>query len=153
MKPKLKFLDLATLTQIQILSNTPGYLYKHFKNDPSLRAFAESCSVDNLTDFVASLVKRKHRSGNYHVLLYAIAVSLSFKEYGDIRQLLDQLGKIDIKWLPRLVQLIQSSLVTTSSQTHNLHFQVSTQLGSTNSTGSTKAVLAKQSPKLFGEQV
>lgn len=120
---KLKYLDLESLRQIVLLSNTPAYLYKHFRISVSLRGFAQACSVDDLDDILSSLRQRKRKTGNYAVTLYAVAVALSFKEYSKVRPLLGELGRFDAKWIHQIKQLVSDSLTVTQIQTFDLDFQ------------------------------
>ncbi len=149
---KFKLLNISALRQIQVLSNTPSYLYKHFKNDVSVRTFADSCSVKDFKDLLSSLAARRRQTGNYQILLYAIAVSLSFKEYKDARPLLEKLKTFDVKWLSRIIALARDAMVITHTKTFDLRSQVHG-IADLKSDDPTRIVSTKQSPTVLTKQV
>lgn len=120
---KLKLLDLDSLRQIRLVSNTPAYLYKHFRRNGSLQRFADSCSATDLAEMLDSLEQRKRKTGNYEITLYAIAVALSLKDYSEVRTLLNRLSKFDIKWMPEIKQLVSELSTVTQIQTFDLQFR------------------------------
>lgn len=123
-RSKLRLLDLESLRQIKILSNTPAYLYKHFKNNNSVQRLASSSSVDDLKSILEYLKNRKRKSNDYEVKVYAVAVALGFKEYGEVRNLLVMLDSFNIKWMRELKRMLSTSFRPTTTHMLELSFRV-----------------------------
>jgi hypothetical protein len=110
---RLDALGVDRLAEIYLTSNTPAYLYRQFRADASLRAFAlESTSTDLLNHLERYTSSPSGRLGDV-VRSYAALVALTFREPdGEMQQLAARKAR-GLEWATQILELwLESSTRT-----------------------------------------
>jgi hypothetical protein len=97
-------LDRESLAQILAVANTPQYLYKHFRSDPSIEALSRTTTIEDLFLFVRQQATKRERTFEDSVLAYAALVAITYKPSNDIRAILDREGIPRFKWAHDIIE-------------------------------------------------
>lgn len=100
-------LNVEALANVYWVSNTPAYLFRHYRNNPTVQEFAEIHSVEQLVSFIAQvanteLAKRKIED---IVLAYASIVGLTFKNPSIVKKKTRKLSFERIYWGDAILRL------------------------------------------------
>jgi len=96
MKPiAAKALDSAA--RVVVVSNTPHYLYKHLRTDPSVIKLAQRSSTEKIKRMLSLYATKWSTRREAIVALYALLVGLSFKPTSEF---IDFLKSFDVPCAP-----------------------------------------------------
>lgn len=101
--------DVESLCQIYLVSNTPRYLYKHLRSNPSVQWMANNLSINQLTAIYAESLQKSGRSINEVVMAHAVLAALSHMSYGDIAPALDSLQTANLKWASEMIDILKKT--------------------------------------------
>jgi hypothetical protein len=99
----LSILNEPQLARIYLVANTPAYLYRNYRADPSVWEIARRHTVDDLVSFAVE--HANERKLKDVVFAYAALVALSFK---DQREVLDRTANVsfeNLDWGRKLLEL------------------------------------------------
>lgn len=80
MKRIKKIIELDNLKEWYIYANTPMYLYKHFREEGSLRNLSEKLDVSELTEIYNHYRASKKQNLENVVISYAVLTALTLKD-------------------------------------------------------------------------
>jgi len=89
-------IDIKQLTNSYLFANTPMYLYRHFRRNPSIKELAENDSTQKLAKEYNKLTSKKTKPINDIVIAYSILIAITFLEY---QQALTAFGTVDLSKL------------------------------------------------------
>jgi hypothetical protein len=94
----LRILNLPELRRIYAVSNTPSYLLRHFRREPSVKELADSSTASELYSCATRPASRRTLDGL--TTAYACLAALTFKRTPDIERLAkpDDLADLDWGW-------------------------------------------------------
>lgn len=104
----LKNLDIKQLTKYYIYANTPPYLYKHFRENQSVKDLSDACTTDELSKSLEELARSKQNNLEDFVAIYAIILALSYKPYSEIKAVLGRIENYEIDWKEDLLRIIEA---------------------------------------------
>jgi hypothetical protein len=97
-----------------MLANTPRYLYRHLREDPSVEAFAKLSTPKELVAAIIRIEKQPERSAEDISLAYVMLVALSFQDYRDVTAALSGWRPQVLRWATHIISILnRPSLATT----------------------------------------
>jgi hypothetical protein len=96
------------LTDIVIVSNTPAYLFRRFRRDPSVQGLGQQLSEFQLAEAASYFGTRAEKSFLDRVYVYAHLIALSFKHVQAIKEAIRQHLLPPIEWGTELLRLVMS---------------------------------------------
>ena len=85
------------------------YLYKHFREDPTIQQLGKTYSTQELMESFSMILPDIHEAVDNLVVLYAIIMALTFKKYQDVREFFVGLSSYsNIQWANALKNLFMS---------------------------------------------
>jgi hypothetical protein len=135
--------DIESLCQTYIVSNTPRYLYKHLRSNPSVQWMANSLSIDQLTAIYAESQQESERSVNEVVVAHAVLAAFSHMSYGDIAPVLDRLPTTGLKWASEMIDILKKTrkIIVTVSMEIPKNWEIVSSKTSTASINVTKPII------------
>lgn len=108
-KQKIK-IDIEGLKTILAFSNTPVYLFKHFRSNKSIQTFGENTSLNKIKELIKIQIDNL-TSIKDMVLLYAYIISLSMHNSIESIEVLEELRSeySHIRWLSKIISLVENS--------------------------------------------
>ncbi len=91
-------LNMDSLKTIYIVSNTPMYLYKNFRKDASVQELSNRYSADELIDLFYQIMGDMGKEIEQLTTLYAIMMSLTYKECQQAKVFFETQELYDIEW-------------------------------------------------------
>jgi hypothetical protein len=114
-----QLIDFKKLSEVFLFANTPIYLYTHFRKDASVQNLAKTCSTNELTDCLGSLLTEPVKDLTSAVKAYAVLVSLSLKPAQELGRLKNY-TTTNLEWFSRLKSLVFEDAPTTNVITVNI---------------------------------
>ncbi|MBL7068804.1 MAG: hypothetical protein ISS34_02995 [Candidatus Omnitrophica bacterium] len=108
-------LDTYALREILIFANTPMYLYRHFKQNISVRDLSKRHSSTDLIKYFEHIVKQLPRDLNTLIYVYASIIALTFKESPEAMKFFIKLDEYKFKWTRELKYIY----ISTHKSTHS----------------------------------
>lgn len=96
------------LTDIVIVSNTPAYLFRRFRRDPSVQWLGQHLSEFQLTEAASFYGNKEERSFVDRVYVCAYLVALSFKHAQAIDMAIQRHPLPAIEWSVELLRLVMA---------------------------------------------
>src|SRR5258708_12278010 len=81
-------LNLPAIVRHYMLANTPRYLYRHLRADPSVESLAESSTPKELLRAISAREKKPDRTTEDVAIAYAMLVALSFHKHDAVEKTL-----------------------------------------------------------------
>lgn len=119
----VNILDLVSLKEIYLLANTPLYLYKHFKRNPSIQILSKKYDLNEIKKIFCWLVKQP-RSIDRLACIYSLIIALSFKLDHNTRLFIMNLSKFKVEWLKELSENIIASFIVTQDERIDMQFKI-----------------------------
>lgn len=106
-------LDLSALTEIYFYANTPMYLYRNFKRNATVEAFASHYGFAELIDYFEKLISKERVDLSELICIYATVIALTFYDYYKTEFFFNKLDSYRLKWARELKYIILSSATST----------------------------------------
>lgn len=104
-------INLESLVEDYVVSNTPEYLYKKLRSNLSVQWMAKNLQAQTIVEIYKEIQQKKVKSAEDIALAYGALVSLSFKDYSETQPVLESLPLEGFEWGAKIKELI-ISLVT-----------------------------------------
>lgn len=91
-------IDVDELVGTYMVSNTPAYLYKHYRRSESVAWMAGNLSVEQLVALLREAREKLIKSPADMALAYAAVVALSLKDYELVREIIEGLDTTGLEW-------------------------------------------------------
>lgn len=107
-------IDIDRLLRTYLISNTPFYLYKHYRNDQFVINLSNKYSA---TQLIKEFVTRGNNgiSSDMDISIeYGIYVALTLKNYKETRSFFENEGRINFEWFDDIKSIYLSSLIPTT---------------------------------------
>jgi hypothetical protein len=100
-------INLDALRRWYLFANIPGYLFRHFRSDDSVRALGRAYGANDLIQEVVRVDSLGVSSVDETTLAYAALVALSFRNADEVAAALPGLGNVrNIRWLDELLAYV-----------------------------------------------
>lgn len=111
----LQFLRFDQLARIYLVSNTPSYLYRHFKADSTVQDLARLNSPLDLASTLGEIaaIDPNERTLRQIVSAYASIVALTFKQPREVFDAVADIRLSSIVWGDKILNLWNASETTT----------------------------------------
>ncbi len=110
----LTSLNIDRLTDIYLVSNTPSYLLKHFRREPSVQALAQANAVRDLFDYIVQVDRKEGRSLQEVAAAYAAVVALTYCESPDVNLATTGVEVQALEWYQPILDRWRESLIVTA---------------------------------------
>lgn len=90
--------NLKYLTAKYLFSNTPMYLYQHYRRNVSLQNLAIKNKPETLAEEFKRITSKETKSLEETVTAYSILMSFTFLDYGKAFELLNSLAVSKLEW-------------------------------------------------------
>ena len=114
MEPKYRF-DLNELGPIYLYANTPMYLFRRLKDSSALYDATSEFSPEELIEQYNQIASKQTKTGEEVVAAYALLVSLSYRDYNEISNLLDKANTNGLDWAAHIIQILKATGKNTDS--------------------------------------
>jgi hypothetical protein len=122
MKNFLSDKELEGLEEIFLLANTPSYLYKNFRQDPTVLGLSEKYSTEELIKFFEQFVKSENFDTESLIMGYALLFAISLKDYAESHRFLKGIDKYkNLEWIKELQEIILANSRVTNIQNIDLN--------------------------------
>ncbi|MCI0695141.1 hypothetical protein L0337_24420 [candidate division KSB1 bacterium] len=116
--------ELDRLKEIFLFANTPSYLYKNFRQDPTVLGLSEKYSTEELIEFFEQIVKSEKLDTESLIMSYALLFAISLKDYAESHQFLKRIDKYkNLEWIKELQEIILANAKATNIQNINLNHE------------------------------
>ncbi len=107
-------LNLEDLAEAYLVANTPAFLVRRFRADPSVQAVAATYSVEDLVSKVAEHSQAIFRTLDDRVMAYAYLVALTFKSPAEVEAALTPEILSRLEWARTIIDQYRAAAATTS---------------------------------------
>lgn len=114
MEPKYRF-DLNELGPIYLYANTPMSLFRSLKDSAALYDVTSEFSADELIEQYNEVASKPKKTGEEVVRAYALLVSLSYRDYNEISNLLDKIDTNGLDWAAHIIEILKATGKNTDS--------------------------------------
>ena len=104
----------SSLASYYLLANTPTYLYRRFRESPTVQRLATEATAYQLVQSLLKIDKLKQRNLSDVVTAYALTVALTFLEQRDVSKALRGKKVKNIEWVDRILKLGNQKMVPTA---------------------------------------
>jgi hypothetical protein len=98
-------LNESQLARIYLVANTPSYLLRKFRADPSVFELSKRNTVDDLVSFAANIPNSDKRTLKDVVFAYAAIVALTFKNRQEVAEKGAHVSFEHLDWARRILDL------------------------------------------------
>jgi len=91
-------LNITSLAELMILSNTPYYLFKNFSKEESIKALSDKYSSVSLINALVKYFTIEEKTFEDSVIIYSIVIALMFKPYKEVSEFFRDLDESKITW-------------------------------------------------------
>jgi hypothetical protein len=115
-------INKETVLRDYMLANTPAYLYRHLRLQPSVEAIARSATPQELTKAISSLDTKHDRTAVDVAIAYAMLVALSFQNQSDVDQAIRDWHPRTLSWASHMLSIMKQKVTPmniTSLTGHN----------------------------------
>lgn len=92
------YLNEAQLARIYLVANTPLYLYRHYRDDPSVHELVRKNTISDLVGIIKDIAGTNDRTLKEITLAYASLVALTFKNPKEVKAATSQVHMGGITW-------------------------------------------------------
>jgi len=111
-------INLETLKKWYYLANTPFYLFKHFREEPSIEKLSKDFNSEELINIYNDMISKINDNDEYIIYIYAIIIALTFKEDTIVKDFINRLDSCKLQWFDVIKYIYESNYVkTTLSET------------------------------------
>ncbi len=103
-------IDLKPLVEAYLFANTPMYLFRHFRENASLRELTQQTSVEALTAEYIDRTRKEWKSIEDIVVAYAILIAITFLEYGQVLTVFESLDLSHLDWGEEIKDIFQTTI-------------------------------------------
>jgi hypothetical protein len=107
-------IDSTSLLRVFSVANTPAYLYKRLRQEPTLRALAERLSAPELGALFNELASQERRSLLDVARAYSALIAVSLKPFDDSQAVMQLLELDRLDWARSLAEIANASAQPTS---------------------------------------
>lgn len=100
-----KNLNVRRLAEIWVVSNTPAYLLKHYRNEESVRNLAKKSKIDELLSKVSYHTENPCRNIDEITELYAALVAITLQNPIGLNIDVNKLNLDTIQWARRILEI------------------------------------------------
>lgn len=109
-----QLLNCPALLRHYMLANTPVYLYRHLRAEPSVESLAGSATPEELLAAVSAFETQPNRSAEGAAVAYAMLVALSFQNYRTVQQALAKWRPRTLRWATHIIAIIGQTAIATN---------------------------------------
>ncbi len=103
-------IDLKPLIEAYLFANTPMYLFRHFRENASLRELTQQTSVEALTAEYIDRTRKEWKSIEDIVVAYATLIAITFLEYGQALTVFESLDLSHLDWGEEIKDIFQTTI-------------------------------------------
>ena len=107
-------LDIESISETCMVSNTPKFLYKRLRANASVEQFAKKHTIESIAKNYRNLLRKKERTFDENALAYALLVALYFKDYAELKSVAKRLPVRSLRWGKELRDILLSSAISTA---------------------------------------
>ncbi len=100
--------EIDRLVQLYLISNTPNFLYRKFREDYFVKNLAER-PFDELKTTFLDVGRKGISKVDELVLAYALYISMTFKDYREVSFFYKEEGNINFEWFSDIKNIFLSS--------------------------------------------
>ncbi len=108
-------IDVQSLVETYVVSNTPKYLYKELRATLSVQWLARNLPVQRISEIFKEIQRKKEKSVEDLSVAYAALVSLSLKDEPEARSAIQELPPEGFQWAREIKEIATSSVIPTVS--------------------------------------
>jgi len=98
-------LGVRGLVERYLVANMPGYLFRHFRRDVTVRDLANTYSAEDLVSLVVELDQLSHKTVEDLATAYAALTALGFHNADEVKRVIPRLGGVrSFRWLDQILQ-------------------------------------------------
>ena len=98
-----------------MFANTPGYLLRHFRAHPGVRALADKISAEELVAAAKQIDEMKERGPEAVTAAYVALVGLLFKDLREARKALEGVSFEKLDWANRVITTVLEPRIVTET--------------------------------------
>lgn len=102
---------ISILEQIYVVSNTPGYLYKHFRREAGVERLAHTYSAEQLVEHIVEVESKEGRTLADVASAYAACVALTFHDLRLVLELMNRVELQKLEWVEAIVNIWDKSYI------------------------------------------
>ena len=111
---RLSRAEIDALFGHYLVANTPGFLYRHMREEPTVQRLAEERSVEELSESIREVNDTEERDASEVALAYACLIALTLKFTKPAEVAINELVCPNLEWLPSIVSLWRMGRVAVS---------------------------------------
>ena len=93
------------LSEQYLFANTPMYLYQKFRESDAVFELSNLNTSDIVKQY-NEIAQRYPKTFKEIITAYALLISLSFKDYSEVKESLNKLEKNGLDWAPQIIQFM-----------------------------------------------
>jgi len=100
-------LNEPQLARTYLVANTPSYLLRHYRAEPSVYDLATRNTVDDLVSFASEVANDDKRKLKEVVFAYATIVALTFKNQSEVNEKLTNISFQKLDWAEKILSFAE----------------------------------------------
>lgn len=104
-----KKLDIDSLMEIYMLANTPFYLYKHFKRNPSIIDVSREFTSEELISTFYNIVDNGISDIKALIFIYGLVIASTNKPYAEVHHFFKELKRFNLKLFDEISDIYLST--------------------------------------------
>ena len=139
---------IEQIAEIYIVSNTPSYLYKHFRQRDEIKELADSNTPEELKNCIVQIDNKDNLTLNDVVLGYAATVALTFHNLEEVKGEVENIELNKLEWVGRILNLWSESYVPTLEITLKPTLKIKPVIEGLKTNSSSTENILRTSPKI-----
>ena len=110
---------IENFLEIYIVSNTPFYLYKHFRLHPKIQQLSKEYSIEKLLAIISKIDQSKKRAINTIVIAYIATVALTFYNTSSVHGVLKSFKVKNLDWFWDIIKVWEDTRISMSAHKYD----------------------------------
>jgi len=152
----MNFLSDEAIEQIAkkyVVSNTPSYLYKHFRQRDEIKELADNYSSEELINLILQIDNKNNLSLKDVVIGYAATVALTFHNLDEVKAATEEIEINKLEWVGRILHLWSEKFLHTINITIKSKPTIKTDIEGSRVNSSATEAHFRGSPRISMERV
>ena len=102
---KLKSETIKWLARVYAVANTPSYLYRHFREEETIKNLAAVCSEKELVEYIIEVDSKDAPKLSEVVSAYACCIALTFHNLKSVIAVMKGVKLSRLEWVERILKI------------------------------------------------
>jgi hypothetical protein len=107
---------ISILEKVYVVANTPSYVYRHFRAEEGVQTLGKIYDSRRLVEHIVEIERKEERTLGDIISAYAATVALTFKNIGEVKEVMRDLRIERVEWAVKILSLWIATCVPTDTR-------------------------------------